>query len=57
MKQTSTAFMLDGKNFSIPVDYLKAKSLPDDPPGSIVFEKDTENASNILMFEKMQFYR
>ena len=50
MKQTSTTFMLDGKNFSIPVDYLKAKSLPDDPPGSIVFEKDTEDATNILMF-------
>ena len=49
MKQTSTTFMLGGKNFSIPVDYLKAKSLPDDPPGSIVFEKDTEDATNVLM--------
>jgi len=37
MKQSSAVFALEGKFFLIPVDYLKAKSLPDDPPGSIVF--------------------
>ena len=50
MKQSSAVFALEGKFFSIPVDYLKAKSLPDDPPGSIVFEKDTQDSTNILMF-------
>ncbi len=50
MKQTSAEFVLSGKNFFIPVEYLKAKPLPDDPPGSIVFEKDTPEATNISMF-------
>jgi len=50
MNQPSTTFVLSGKSFSIPGDFLKAKPLPDDPPGSIVFEKDTPDATNILMF-------
>lgn len=50
MQRSSTTFILSGKNFLIPGDFLKAKPLPDDPPGSIVFEKDTEDATNILMF-------
>lgn len=50
MNPTSAIFVLSGKSFSIPKDYLKAKPLPDDPPGSIVFEKDTPDATNILMF-------
>ena len=36
-------------SFSIPDDYFKAQPLPDDPPNSIVFEKDTDTATNILM--------
>ena len=50
MQRSSTTFILSGKNFLIPGDFLKAKPLPNDPPGSIVFEKDTEVATNILMF-------
>lgn len=50
MKPTSATFVLSGKSFSIPGDFLKAKPLPDDPPGSIVFEKDTPDATNILIF-------
>ena len=45
----STTFVLYGKRFSIPGDFYKAKPLPDDPPNSIVFEKDTSDATNILM--------
>ena len=50
MKPTSATFVLSGKSFLIPGDFLKAKPLPDDPPGSIVFEKDTPDATNILIF-------
>ena len=50
MNQPFTTFVLSGKSFSIPGDFFKAKPLPDDPPGSIVFEKDTPDATNILMF-------
>lgn len=50
MNPSSTTFILSGKNFSIPKEFLKAEPLPDDSPGSIVFEKDTQDAINILMF-------
>ena len=50
MKQSSTAFTLSGRSFSIPAEFLKVRPLPDDPPGSVVFEKDTREATNILMF-------
>lgn len=50
MPRSFTTFILSGKNFLIPGDFLKAKPLPNDPPDSIVFEKDTEVATNIQMF-------
>ena len=41
--------VFEDNSFSIPDDYFRAQSLPDDPPNSIVFEKDTDAAANILM--------
>ena len=41
---------LDHNHFSIPKDYFKAKALPDDPPNSVVYEKDTQVSTCILMF-------
>lgn len=50
MENLFTVFNLADKEFKIPTEYLKAKPLPDDPPDSVVFEKDTQEATNILMF-------
>lgn len=41
---------LDHNHFSIPKDYFKAKALPGDPPNSVVYEKDTQVSTCILMF-------
>ena len=54
MKQTVQIVNIDDRQFAIPEDYRKAKPLPDDPPGSVVYEKNTSESTDILMLSAIE---
>ena len=50
MENISQKIFVEEMQFLISGDYFKANSLPEDPPGSVVYEKDTAESTDILMF-------